>query len=188
MIDKIINIAASPIGKIVACAIFIFVYYFVWTIIVTILFNERIKLVLFYLPRNCNAKRFVETVLLLCLFIGFNIIMYLFGLYDDPNTDYLFLVLLSLLFSVMIISMMEIMKETSGVKEFYNMVIAFIVTIIFLSPTKGLLTLDVLNKIYLLIGLLVTFLLFNCHFIKKWLDYIDRRFTNLISNWEAGLK
>jgi len=179
MLDKIPIIGDSWIGTLLSYVILVFFYYFIWMIIAMILLNTTTKRAFMYGKRS-NAKAVVRGMIILFLIGGFNLSMYALGLYS-LNIDGIFLFLLSILSSVMIISMIDIMSEKlSGAEEFYNTMIAFILTIGFLSPTKGLLTLNFVDKLYLLGGMFFTFLLFSFKFVSNWAGSITMRFTNYL--------
>ena len=66
--------------------------------------------------------------------------------------------------------------------EFYNVVISFILTIAFLSPTKGLLTLNIFDKLYLLGGMLITFILFSFKFVENAAGTISKEAAKKLMN------
>jgi len=177
MFDKIVFLGNSWIGTLISYAVLVFLYYFVWLNISMFLLNKTTKHAFLY-GKKSDAKLLARTLITTFLILGLNLVMYTTGLYSAPNADSAFLALLSVLFAVMIVAMIDIMSSNfSGAEDFYNTFIAFILTIGFLSPTKGLLTLDLYGKLYLLGGLLITFFLFRFKFVKTWSGNLTGKLT-----------
>ncbi|MBI2654126.1 hypothetical protein HYX02_04920 [Candidatus Woesearchaeota archaeon] len=180
MIDKIPYLGDSWLGKLIAYIVLVFIYYFLWMALTMILLNKTTKHAYLYGELSV-AKKSARGLVMLFLIFGFNMAMYAVGLYKPP-TDVTFLFLLSMLFTFMIMSMIDIMgKKFSGGEEFYDTIITFILTVGFLSPSAGLLTLGLFDKLYLLGGLLVNSFLFTFKFVNDWAGNITSKVINYMA-------
>jgi hypothetical protein len=184
MIDKIPLLGGSWIGTLIGYVVLVFLYYFLWMTLTMVLLNKTTKDTFIYGEKSLS-KLVAGSIVLLFIFIGLNISMYALGLYAQ-HSDSVFLFLISILFSVMIVTMIDIMgSKFSGAEEFYDTVIAFILTVGFLSPTKGLLTLNLFDKLYLLAALLITFILFSFNFVRNWAGNINSGFMKFLIRYRG---